>query len=135
IPGTTTPPDILAQLPPNASSQLGPATIGFEEDLYFVKFDYSPTDLDRFEISAKVRDETALRERTGTGTAASASVDTDNDDKRYELSWKHDGDGWNNGLYATYEDAFYVPHVINADQNGSLYTFNDGLDRNIIAID
>ncbi len=135
IPGTTTPPDILAQLPDNAASQLGPASIGFEEDLYFVKFDYSPTDTDRFEISAKIRDETALRERTGTGTAATASVNTDNDDKRYELSWKHDGDGWNNDLYLTYEDAFFIPHVVNGDQNGSVYTFNDGLDRNIIAID
>ena len=40
IPGTTTPPDILAQLPANASSQLGPATIGFDEDLYFAKLDF-----------------------------------------------------------------------------------------------
>jgi outer membrane receptor protein involved in Fe transport len=135
IPGTTTPPDILAQLPANASEQLGPANIGFEEDLYFVKFDYSPTDNDRFELTTKIRDETALNERTGTGTAASASVNTDNDDKRYELSWRHDGDGWSNELYLTYEDAFFIPHVVNGDQNGSVYTFNDGLDRNIIAID
>ena len=28
-----------------------------------------------------------------------------------------------------------MPHVVNADQNGALYTFNDGQDRNIIAID
>ncbi|HET9472658.1 MAG TPA: carboxypeptidase-like regulatory domain-containing protein, partial [Steroidobacteraceae bacterium] len=74
IPGTTTPPDILAQLPANAAEQLGPATIGFDEDLYFAKLDFEPTDADRFEISAKIRDETALNERTGAGTAASASV-------------------------------------------------------------
>ena len=135
IPGTTTPPDILAQLPANASSQLGPATIGFDEDLYFAKLSFTPSDVDRLELSVKVRDETALNERTGAGTAASASVNTDNDDQRYELSWSHSGDRWLNELYLTYEDAFFIPHVVNGDQNGSVYTFNDGLDRNIIAID
>jgi len=135
IPGTTTPPDILAQLPANASSQLGPATIGFDEDLYFAKLDFDLSDADRFELSVKIRDETALNERTGTGVAASASVNTDNDDTRYELSWKHSGERWFNEMYVTYEDAFFIPHVVNSDQNGALYTFNDGQDRNIIAID
>jgi outer membrane receptor protein involved in Fe transport len=135
IPGTTTPPDILAQLPANAAEQLGPATIGFDEDLYFAKFDFAATDTDRLSLSVKVRDESALNERTGTGVAASASVNTDNDDTRYELSWNHSGDRWLNEMYLTYEDAFFIPHVINADQNGAVYTFNDGLDRNIIAID
>jgi outer membrane receptor protein involved in Fe transport len=135
IPGSTTPPEILAQLPANAAEQLGPATIAFEEDLYFAKVSFDATDADRFELSAKVRDETALNERTGTGVAASASVNTDNDDQRYELSWKHSGNNWFNELYLTYEDAFFIPHVVNGDQNGSVYTFNDGQDRNIIAID
>src|SRR5688572_197889 len=135
IPGTTTPPDILAQLPANAAEQLGPATIGFDEDLYFAKLSFEPTDADRFELSLKIRDETALNERTGTGTAASASVNTTNDDQRYELSWNHSGNSWFNELYLTYEDAFYIPQVVNSDQNGSVYTFNDGQDRNIIAID
>ena len=99
IPGTTTPPDILAQLPANASAQLGPATIGFDEDLFFAKLDFtSLTDVDRLELSVKIRDETALNERTGTGVAPSASVNTDNDDTRYELSWKHSGDRWLNEL-------------------------------------
>ncbi len=94
-----------------------------------------PSDADRFELSVKIRDETALNERTGTGVAASASVNTDNDDTRYELSWKHSGERWFNEMYLTYEDAFFIPHVVNGDQNGAVYTFNDGQDRNIIAID
>jgi outer membrane receptor protein involved in Fe transport len=135
IPGTSTPPDILAQLPANASEQLGPATIGFDEDLFFAKLDFELTDTDRFELSAKIRDETAARERTGTGVAASAAVDTDNNDQRYEFSWNHSGDGWFNEVQLTYEDAFFTPHVINPDQNGSVYTFNNGADNNILAID
>jgi outer membrane receptor protein involved in Fe transport len=135
IPGTSTPPDILAQLPPNASEQLGPATIGFDEDLFFAKLDFELSDTDRFELSAKIRNETAARERTGTGVAASAAVDTDNNDQRYEFSWNHSGDSWLNEVQLTYEDAFFTPHVINPDQNGSVYTFNNGADNNILAID
>ena len=134
IPATTTPPDILAQLPAEASSQLGPANIGFEEDLFFVKFDWEPTDMDRIDFTAKIRDEVSSGEQVGTGIAASAAVDADNNDKRYELSWKRNGEGWLNELQLTYEDAFYTPHIINPDVNGLVYTFNDGQDRNILSI-
>ncbi|HET7812382.1 MAG TPA: TonB-dependent receptor [Steroidobacteraceae bacterium] len=134
IPGSSPPDDIVAQLPPDAASQLGPATIEFKENLFFGKIDYEPTDFDRLELSVKLRDETGEGDQVGTGIAATAAVDTDNDDKRYELSWKHDGERWFNELFLTYEDAFYVPHIINADTNGAVYTFYDGADHNILSV-
>ena len=84
------------------------------------------TDSDRFELSAKIRDEVSEGDQTGTGVAASAAVDTNNDDKRFEVSWKHSGDRWLNELQFTYEDAFFVPHISNAGINGAVYTWFDG---------
>ena len=135
IPGSNTPPDIAAQLPPDAAAQLGPATIGFKEDLLFAKLDWEFSDFDRIDLSAKIRDETGDGDQAGTGVASSAAVDTDNDDKRYELSWKHSAERWINEVQLTYEDAFYVPHIINSDTNGAVYTFFDGADHNILAVD
>ena len=136
LPGGSAPPEVIAQLPPNAAAQLGPSSTDFSEDLYFVKFDYEFTDTDRLDFTIKVRDETINGERTGTAVAASASTNTDNNEKRYELSWKHNADGWLNEVQLSYEDAFYTPHLINPDVNGSVYSFfNNGNDANILAID
>src|SRR6185295_11226078 len=57
ISGGSAPPDVVAALPASALDQLGPATIGFDEDLFFGKVDWSFSDNDRIELSAKVRDE------------------------------------------------------------------------------
>jgi outer membrane receptor protein involved in Fe transport len=132
----TVPDSVVAALPPDAAAQLGPANIGFEEDLFFAKFDFEPTDFDRFELSAKVRDETAQGTQTGTAVAASAAIDSDNTDKRFELSWKHSADRWFNELQLTYEDAFFTPHISNSGENGAVYTWLDNTnDRNILAVD
>jgi outer membrane receptor protein involved in Fe transport len=131
-------PDILAQVPADALANFGPASIAFDEDLFFTKLDYEPTDSDRFEFSAKIRTETLTGSGIGAGIAPSAAVNTDNDDKRFLLQWKHSGDRWFNEVEATYEDAFFVPHVQNADQNGIAYTFErggvDGQDAGIVTM-
>jgi len=136
IAGGGAPPEIVAQLPPNASAQLGPSNTTFTEDLYFGKLDFELTDSDRFDLTFKVRQETIEGERTGTGTAASASTNTDNDETRYDLSWKHTADRWVNEALFTWEDAFYNPHLIHPDVNGTVYTWNaGGSDGNVLAID
>jgi outer membrane receptor for ferrienterochelin and colicin len=135
-PGGNAPANIVAQLPANATEQLGAATIGFDEDLIFGKLSWEPTESDRFEVSAKIRDEVGQGSAAGLGIAQSAAVDTDNFDKRYELSWKRTGNAWLNELQFTYEDAFYTPQVINPDQTGLVYSWRDGtIDQNILAID
>jgi outer membrane receptor protein involved in Fe transport len=115
----------IAQLPADVQALFGPASIEFEEDLFFAKVDWEPNDTDRFEFSAKLRKETLFGSGIGAGTAPSAAVDTDNDDDRFLLQWKHSGENWFNEVELTYEDAFFVPHVRNADQNGIRYTFEE----------
>jgi len=133
--GANAPDSVIAALPAGAVDQLGPASIGFEENLYFAKVDWSLTDSDRLELSAKVRDEVSEGDQAGVGVAASAAINTDNNDKRYELSWKHNAERWLNEVQFTYEDTFYVPHVANTGTPGVVYTFYDGQDRNILALD
>lgn len=135
LPGGNAPPEYIDALPAAVGAQLGAASIGFEEDLFFGKLSFEATESDRFELSAKVRQETGEGDQTGTGVAASAAIDTDNDDTRLELSWKHNADRWLNELQLTYEDAQFVPHVRGGDGNGAIYTWNDGNDQNILAVD
>ncbi|HTU66744.1 MAG TPA: TonB-dependent receptor [Steroidobacteraceae bacterium] len=130
------PPGVADALPADVQAQLGPASIAFDEDLYFGKLDWALGDADALQFSAKIREETSAGDQTGTGVAASAAVDTDNSDKRYELSWKHNGSNWLNEVQATYEDAFYQPHINASGVNGAQYTFIRGSDNpRIIAVD
>src|SRR5690242_19449098 len=46
-----------AVLPPAVAAELGPSSLPFDEDLYFGKLDWEPTDADRLVLSAKVRSE------------------------------------------------------------------------------
>ncbi len=117
-------------------AQLGPASIDFEEDLFFAKLDWALSDA-RQHRSSRRRSATKSAPAIAPARASrvSAAVDTDNDDKRLELSWKHSADRWLNEVQFTYEDAFYVPQITNADVNGAVYTWFDGQDRNILAVD
>lgn len=137
LPDNSPPDDIVAQLPAGALAQLGPATIAFDEDLYFAKLDWSLSDLDLLTLSAKLRRETSEGDQTGIGVAQSAAVETDNSDDRYELSWKHNAESWLNEVQFTYEDAFYVPQITNGDSNGAVYTrqIAPGNDPRILAVD
>jgi outer membrane receptor protein involved in Fe transport len=130
------PADVAAQMPPSALAQLGPTSIDFEEDLFFAKLDWALSDRDSMQLSAKIRDEVSSGDRTGVGIARSATVDTSNDDTRLEFNWKHNADTWLNEVQLTYEDAFYVPQITNADANGAVYTwFDGGRDNNVLAVD
>ncbi len=135
-PGNAQGSPLISLLPADVQAEFGPASIAFEEDLFFAKVDFEPNDTDRFELSAKIRKETLFGSGIGAGIAPSAAVDTDNDDNRFLLQWKHSGDGWFNEVEATYEDAFFLPTVRNADQNGIAYTFElpNGDDPGIITL-
>src|SRR6185369_12706736 len=131
------PADVAANVPASALAQLGPATIAFNEDLYFAKLDWEPTDTDRFDLTVKFRREDSQGDQTGTGTAASAAIDTTNDEDRYEISWKRNGNGWLNEVQATYENVPYLPHLPHSDVNGADYTFkdNNAADQVMLSVD
>ena len=135
--GGSPPAAILAELPASVASQLGPVDKSFDEDLYFGKLDFEPTDNDRFVLSAKVRREGQSGIDAGD-TALSASFDTINNDKRFDLRWERSADRWFNELMATYEDSYNSP-TANALGNGADYTwqaagYTHGNDQTIITV-
>lgn len=111
-------------LPSDTAAQFGPANLPFQEDLYFAKLDWEPTDNDRFELSARVRKE-RTREQVGGTNAVSSGLDLKNDDRRYMLKWDHSGNGWFNELLLTHQYTFFQPTPIEKG-NGIIYTWDLG---------
>ncbi|HKU17895.1 MAG TPA: TonB-dependent receptor, partial [Candidatus Saccharimonadales bacterium] len=125
-------PQLVSQLPTNALAQLGPASLPFKENLWFLKFDYEPTNRDRIEVSGKDRSENAIT-GMGTGIAASSALNQINFDRRFDIRWDHGADSWFNRLQFTYENAFFKPTAINLG-NGSTYTPSDNQNLSILNI-
>ncbi len=126
-PGVT---GIESLLPAGVVAQFGPADLKFDEDLYFAKVDWELSDADRFEFSARVRDESSVN--FGNQTAESAGIDKINDDTRVVARWQHSSDRWLNDLVFTYEDASFNPVAINSG-NGLIYTYGPEQDKSIIS--
>ncbi|HJP99524.1 MAG TPA: TonB-dependent receptor, partial [Rhodanobacteraceae bacterium] len=120
VPGVVSP-DVTGFLPSGAQAQIGPANLPFFENLFFGKLDWEPTDSDRIELRAFIRNENQISNIGGV-TAASAGIQTKNTDKRYELYWSHSTDSWFNEALLTYENAFYVPQQITGGV-GQVYTY------------
>lgn len=118
----------VSYLPASVASQMGPANLPFQENLYFGKIDWEPTDRDRFEVSAQIRNETQL---DGIGAnqynTTSAAYDIKNDSKRYVARWQHSGEAYFNELIVGYEDAKYSPTAVNIG-NGYVYTWQRPID-------
>jgi len=106
-------------LPAAVNAQFGPSSLPFNEDLFFGKLDWEPSDYDRIEVSAKVRTEDQTLQ-IGIAQAASAALTDKNNDVRYTLRWAHSANRWLNELLFTHEDAFNQPSAINTG-NGSQY--------------
>jgi outer membrane receptor protein involved in Fe transport len=106
-------------LPASVNAQFGPASLPFNEDLFFGKLDFEPSDYDRIELSVKVRSENQTN-NLGISKAASADITVKNNDTRYDLRWAHSADHWLNELLFTFEDAFNQPSATNLG-NGSQY--------------
>ena len=107
-------------LPPDVQSQFGPGNLTFQENLFFGKIDWEPTDYDRFELSTRVRKE-HTRGNFGGTTAATAGVTQDVTDRRVDLKWDHSADAWYNELTLSHQYTFFQPTQLNFG-NGSIYT-------------
>jgi outer membrane receptor protein involved in Fe transport len=132
--GGTVPANVIAQMPASALAQLGPASIAFNENLYFGKLDWEPTANDRFVVSSKVRRENGDG-NIGTGQALSSSVVTLNNDTRVDLRWERSSDRWFNEALLTYEDAFFNPTGVGGGGgvNGADYTYQPTNDSTLLA--
>ena len=122
--------DVTDLLPPEAVAQTGPSSVPFFENLFFGKLDWEPTDSDRLELRAQIRNETQIGEIGDTG-AASNGINTKNDVKRYELYWSHSADAWFNEFLLSYQNAFWVPTPINQGI-GQTYTFGPANNATIL---
>lgn len=127
VPGVS---DVTDLLPPDAQAQIGPASVPFFENLFFGKLDWEPTDNDRVELRAQIRNETQIGQVGGTG-AASHGITTENDVKRYELYWSHATDAWFNEAMVTYQNAFWVPQPTTLG-TGQVYTFGPANNATIL---
>jgi outer membrane receptor protein involved in Fe transport len=119
-------------LPPSAQAQFGPSGLPFTENLYFGKLDWELSDYDRFEVSAKDRDEKQV-DGIGAGSAASASQNIKNTDTRLTARWQHSADRWFNDALFSYEDAFYTKVGLNTG-NGTVYATRDLNDGTVLRV-
>lgn len=107
-------------LPQSVQDQFGPNNLPFQENLFFGKLDWEPTDYDRFELSARTRKEHTTGNYGGS-TARSAGVDQNVTDRRYSLKWDHSADAWFNELTLSHQYTFFQPTPLSIG-NGSIYT-------------
>jgi outer membrane receptor protein involved in Fe transport len=122
---TTAQADALG-LPTSVTSQFGPTTNPFKEDLAFGKLDFEPTANDRFELTGKLREETQISGAAGQ-TATSASQQYKNDDNRWNLLWQHSADRWVNELRVDYQNTVSTTSSTNDNpQNNYIYFPNAG---------
>ncbi len=110
-----------AYLPSDIQSQFGPANLPFNENLYFGKLDFEPTDRDRFELSGKIRKE-QQRGHVGGVNSASSALEIQNTDKRYALKWDHSANLWFNELILSHQYTFFQPTPL-SNGNGYAYTY------------
>lgn len=97
-----------ADLPAEYQSIFGVYNKDFEEDLFFGKLDFYPSDLDLVQFSVKVREESGLRWDSGPN-ARSFSHDINNDETRVLLRYERTADTWINDLRLTYEETAWNP--------------------------
>ncbi len=114
----------MSGLPPEVASEFGPANLNFEQNYYFGKVDWEPSNNDRIELSGQVRKETQVG-GVGNQNAQSAGFGVINDDKRYTLRWQHSGDAYFNELLLSYQNQNYAPTAFHIG-NGSVYTYENG---------
>ena len=121
---------ITTLLPASVAAQLGPGSLPFQEDEYFGKLDFEPTDADRFETSIKYRKESQI-ENIGVAQAASSAISVLNNDTRFTLRWQHSADHWFNELVYTHQSSFNAPSSLGLG-NGAIYAVQANNNQNII---
>jgi outer membrane receptor protein involved in Fe transport len=121
---------IATLLPPSVAAQLGPSGLAFQEDEYFGKLDFEPTDSDRFETSIKYRKENQI-ENIGPVQAASSAISVVNNDTRFTLRWQHSADHWFNDLLFTHQSTFNAPSSIGIG-NGAIYAVQANNNQQIL---
>ena len=122
--------DWVGGLTPELRENYGPVANPFDEDLFFAKLDWTITDSDRLELSARSRQQTQQAGAAGV-FAESAAFTYVNDDDRFALRWEHLGERYFNEATVTYEDTEDAPSKdsnLPGRQFVALNTLNNGFD-------
>ena len=124
-PDGNVPASAIALLPSDVSSQFGPVTNPFSENLFFGKVDVEPTDSDRIEATGNFRLEHLFQGGSGRN-APTTRVPYRNNVKRGDARWEHSGDGWFNAFRVSYQDALSAAETTEASpQLDYIYFPND----------
>lgn len=105
FPGTT---QNTANIPAGFQDDFGSFSRVFDEDLFFGKINFAPSDRDLFELSVKVRKETGEGINSGTDLFSTVS-ETENDETRGLLRYERSADTWINDLKLTWEESSWAP--------------------------
>lgn len=109
----------LPLIPANLAANYGSQTEEFNENLYFGKINFTPSDSDLFEFSGKYRDESG--ESFGSGIAA---YETRTIARVKEIRglgrWEHTADNWVNDFKVAYEDVEWNPRPF-TEANRNVY--------------
>lgn len=97
-----------SDLPPQYAGLIANGNRTFDEDLFFGKLDWAPTDKDLVQFSVKVRSETGINWNGGTITEQ-GKENINNDETRMLLRYQHSEDLWVNDFRLTYEDSEWAP--------------------------
>ncbi len=98
----------VSYFPSEYQGVFGSTNSTFNEDLFFGKIDFSPTNSDLFEISGKYRKESGEFLSNGINARSTISAQ-DVKELRSTLRWEHTADTWINDLKLTYEDVKWAP--------------------------
>ena len=95
-------------VPANLRANYGSANETFNEDLYFAKLNFSPTEKDLFELSGKYRKEDGEQFNSGLNAFETRTIARVRE-KRGTLRWQHSEDTWVNDAKVAYENVSWNP--------------------------
>ncbi len=107
--------------PSEYQGNFGPTNSTFNEDLFFGKIDFSPSNSDLFEVSGKYRKESG--EFLSNGINARSTISSqDVEELRVTGRWEHTADSWINDFKLTYEDVKWAPTPLEFS-DGALFAY------------
>lgn len=125
VPRNVTPPAVFdpSVLPPELASIYGGYSVPFNQDLYFGKLSFQPSDAHLFELTLRYRKEDSISPGSDI-SAPSFSTNFVNDEKRGDLRYQFSSTNWLNDAHITFEEAAYNPSPVTAGP-GYRYTIID----------
>lgn len=110
----------VSYFPTEYQDVFGSAKETFNENLYFGKINFTPTNNDLFEFSVKYRDESGEQFNSGFAAFETRTI-AKVEEWRGLARWEHTADTWVNDFKVAYEDVTWGPRPLNF---GNISIFN-----------